>query len=92
MKKCCGVLPVIFVIVAICTGLYLASGDGYPLSSAERREAGIQRDSRGPLGVGRSMDTSNFYERLAPYGSWINLDSYGYVWAPLANGLPLAAL
>src|SRR5271166_2760238 len=34
-----------------------------------------------------SVDASyqNFYDLLAPYGSWLTLDPYGYVWQPSAT-------
>jgi hypothetical protein len=34
-----------------------------------------------------SVDASyqNFYDLLAPYGSWVALDPYGYVWQPSAG-------
>ncbi len=32
------------------------------------------------------MDTSYFYDYLAPYGAWIDNSPYGYVWIPYATG------
>lgn len=44
-----------------------------------------------PPGFGRPhmvqpamMDMSMFYENLAPYGEWINMPQYGWVWSPYA--------
>jgi hypothetical protein len=46
----------------------------------------------GPVGVGVSvgpgvgMNTSYFYDYLAPYGTWVELAPYGYVWQPAGIG------
>src|SRR4030095_13553118 len=31
-----------------------------------------------------TFDVSFFYERLAPYGDWVSLEGYGWVWVPQA--------
>lgn len=31
-----------------------------------------------------TFDVSLFYDRLAPYGDWVHLDAYGWVWTPQA--------
>jgi len=32
------------------------------------------------------MDMDSMYNYLAPYGNWINMDPYGYVWTPRNMG------
>jgi len=37
-------------------------------------------------GYGPDMDMDYMYNYLTPYGSWVNLDPYGYVWTPRHMG------
>ncbi|HSQ79339.1 MAG TPA: cell envelope integrity protein TolA [Candidatus Bathyarchaeia archaeon] len=39
-----------------------------------------------PQGFGATLDINYCYDYLAPYGSWIDLDPYGYVWCPRHMG------
>ena len=39
-----------------------------------------------PQDYGRNADTSYFYDQLAPYGNWVDLNPYGYVWTPSHMG------
>ena len=39
--------------------------------------------SSGPSG---DRDASYFYDTLSPYGTWVNLSAYGYVWVPRNMG------
>jgi hypothetical protein len=39
-----------------------------------------------PQGFGAGLDIGYCYDYLAPYGSWITLDRYGYVWCPRHMG------
>lgn len=39
-----------------------------------------------PQGFGAALDIGYCYDYLAPYGTWIHHDSYGYVWCPRHMG------
>ena len=39
-----------------------------------------------PQGFGATLDIGYCYDYLAPFGSWIDLDPYGYVWSPRNMG------
>jgi hypothetical protein len=39
-----------------------------------------------PQGYGADMDIEYVYTYLAPYGNWVNMDPYGYVWIPRHMG------
>jgi hypothetical protein len=40
----------------------------------------------GPQGFGAALDMDYCYDYLSPFGSWIDLDPYGYVWCPRHMG------
>jgi len=39
-----------------------------------------------PQDYGAEMDIDYAYNYLAPYGNWVNMDPYGYVWTPRHMG------
>ena len=39
-----------------------------------------------PQGFGAELDIGYCYDYLAPYGSWLTLEPYGYVWCPRHMG------
>lgn len=39
-----------------------------------------------PQGYGVTLDLNYCYDYLAPYGTWFDLDPYGYVWCPRHMG------
>jgi hypothetical protein len=86
MKKGLWLIPVIFVIAAGCAGYGSSPGVGYPPNGGSTIDPGAQQYSRGPQGYGQNEDTSYFYDRLSPYGSWIDYNPYGYVWIPRHMG------
>jgi hypothetical protein len=58
---------------------------------ARSPEAGYASDVGGPtIGMlqdyGAAMDIDYAYNYLAPYGNWVNMDPYGYVWIPRHMG------
>lgn len=40
----------------------------------------------GPQQYGPEMGMGSMYEQLSPYGNWVYMDPYGYVWAPRNMG------
>jgi hypothetical protein len=80
MKKSLWLIPVVLVIAAGCAGYGSSPGVGYPPNG------GGPQYSSGPQGYGQNEDMSYFYDRLSPYGSWIDYNPYGYVWVPRHMG------
>lgn len=75
----------IFLWLSVLLGLILASAciyyvpypeGGYPPPEEEGYYEEDYRDDRS------RMDTTYFYDYLAPYGAWVNYPAYGYVWIP----------
>ena len=85
MRKGLWIIPVILAITAGCAG-YGSPGAGYPPGPGSSVSPGGQQYSSGPQGYGRDEDSSYFYDRLSPYGSWIDYNPYGYVWIPRHMG------
>jgi hypothetical protein len=86
MKKNLWIIPVILVITVSCAGYFSSPEVGYPPSGGNTIDPSVQQYSRSPQEYGRNEDTSYFYDRLSPYGNWIDLNPYGYVWTPRHMG------
>jgi len=86
MKKGLWIIPVILLITATCAG-YLSSPEvGYPPNGGSAMDPNVQQYSPSARQYGRNEDTSYFYDRLSPYGNWVDLNPYGYVWTPRHMG------
>ncbi len=75
-------------LCVITLGLLLSVGCGAYMSSPE---TGYAPDRGGPnIGApqeyGSDMDMDSVYNYLSPYGSWVNMEPYGYVWTPRHMG------
>jgi hypothetical protein len=86
MKKALWIIPMILMITAYCAGYFSSPEVGYPPSGGSALAARVQPYSGGPQVYGQNEDMSYFYDRLSPYGEWIDLDPYGYVWVPRHMG------
>jgi hypothetical protein len=86
MKKGFWIIPVILVITTSSAGYFSSPEVGYPPSGGSTIDPSVQQYSRSPQGYGRHEDTSYFYDRLSPYGNWIYLNPFGYVWIPRHMG------
>ncbi len=83
MKKILCIITLSFLLAVGCA-LYTSGQEtgyprntGYPQEYGEYGEYGADRDN---------MDFDYIYNYLAPYGNWIELDPYGYVWTPRNMG------
>jgi hypothetical protein len=85
MRRLLWVIPLVLLITASCAG-YGSPGVGYPPGPGSATYPGDQQYASGPQGYGQDVDTSYFYDRLSPYGSWIDYNPYGYVWVPRHMG------
>jgi hypothetical protein len=86
MKKGLWIIPLILVIAVSCAGYSSSPGVGYPAGAGSAMAPSVAQYSRGPQQYGQNEDTSYFYDRLSPYGDWVELEPYGYVWAPRHMG------
>jgi hypothetical protein len=73
------------LLISLVFGLILAAGciyyvpypeEGYPPPEDPGYYEEDYRD------YPSRVDTSYFYDHLAPYGTWVNYSPYGYVWIP----------
>jgi hypothetical protein len=79
MKKALSSMVLIF-LVALGVAVQAASS-----------ETGLMAKPGGPSAIGRQdpgadLDMDYCYNYLAPYGNWVNLDPWGYVWCPRNMG------
>ena len=86
MKKILWIIPAILVITGSCAGYFSSPEAGYPPSGVTYSAPSVQQYPSGPQQYGRNEDTSYFYDRLSPYGNWVDYSSYGYVWTPRHMG------
>src|SRR5512143_1662952 len=86
MKKILWIIPVILAITVACAGYGSSPGVGYPPSAGGAMYPGDQQYSSGPQRYDQDEDMSYVYDRLSPYGSWIDYNPYGYVWVPRHMG------
>ncbi len=86
MKKGLWIIPLILVITTGCAGYFSSPEVGYPPGGGSSIDPSVQQYSRSPQQYDRNQDTSYFYDRLSPYGDWIDLNPYGYVWTPRHMG------
>ncbi len=86
MKKGLWIIPMILLITATSAGYFSSPEVGYPPGGGSCLDPSVQQYSRSPQQYGRYEDTSYFYDRLSPYGNWIVLNPFGYVWIPRHMG------
>ena len=86
MKRVLWIIPLVLMITASCAGYGSSPGVSYPPGAGSTMYPGDQQYSSGPQGYGQNEDMSYFYDRLSPYGSWIEYNPYGYVWVPRHMG------
>ena len=86
MKKGLWIIPVILMITASSAGYFSSPEVGYPPIGGSAIDLSVQQYFSSPQVYGRNVDTSYFYDRLSPYGNWIELHPFGYVWIPRHMG------
>jgi hypothetical protein len=79
MKKALWIVLLVLLAAVGCAAYFASSDTGYPQAAG------------GPYGYGQQpygtdLDIDYCYNYLAPFGNWINLDPYGYVWCPRHMG------
>jgi len=84
MKRVMWIIPLILLLTA--GGVAVISG-GCPAATGGSNAAGPQDYGQGNgQNSGADLDISYAYDYLAPYGDWVNMDPYGYVWVPRHMG------
>lgn len=79
MKNVLKIFTLVFLVTTACASYIPSSEGGYPAQVRNSYPVG-QQD------YGRNLDIDYTYNYLAPYGNWVNMDPYGYVWAPRHMG------
>lgn len=79
MKKLIWIIPVIFLAATACAAYLSSTDEGYGVGGGGAYIGGPQE-------FGAELDINYCYDYLSPYGSWIDLDPYGYVWTPRHMG------
>ncbi len=69
-------LIVLFLTLAAACVIYVPRDEG-------RVQGPVYDSGPGPYG---DRDSSFFYDTLTPYGTWVRLSAYGYVWVPRNMG------
>jgi hypothetical protein len=79
MKKALWTVALIVFVTLGCAAVVSASEGG-------RRAAPGTADAVGPQEYGADLDMDYCYNYLAPFGNWVRLDTWGYVWCPRHMG------
>ena len=77
MRKGLWIVFAILTVTASYAGNSSSPEAGLPASVRSAIDPGVQPYSAGPQQYGRNEDTSYFYDRLSPYGNWVDLNNYG---------------
>jgi Family of unknown function (DUF6600) len=87
MKRSLCIMALALAMTAGCAAYGPSPGSGYP-PGAGGPYAGSQQGYGQDYGQGhgQDMDQDYMYNYLAPYGNWVDLDNYGYVWIPRHMG------
>jgi hypothetical protein len=84
MKRVLWIIPLILLLtaggVAVVSSGSLAAGGGSNAIGPQDYGQGNGQNS------GTDLDISYAYDYLAPFGDWVNMDPYGYVWVPRHMG------
>jgi hypothetical protein len=76
MKKFIWIVPLVFLAAGGCAACLMASEPGGNVETGAGYGVGV------PQAYGADLDIGFCYDYLSPFGSWINLDPWGYVWCP----------
>jgi hypothetical protein len=75
MKKSAGLIILLAAVAAACI-VYTPRGEGPGPYPYDRQAPGYAGD----------QDVSFFYDALSPFGTWVQMSAYGYVWVPRNMG------
>ncbi len=83
MKNSLWIITLALLLATGCAAYSPSSGNGYP-SSMGGPDVGRPQGYRQEAGP--EMDMDYMYNYLSPYGNWVQLEPYGYVWTPRHMG------
>lgn len=84
MKRILWIIPLVLLLTA---GGVAASSSGCPAAIGGSNAVGAQDYRQGnSQDYGMDLDINYEYDYLAPYGDWVDMDPYGYVWVPRHMG------
>jgi hypothetical protein len=84
MKRVLWIIPLVLLLTAsgiavISSGCRAATGGSNAVGAQDYRQSNGQD-------YGTDLDINYEYEYLAPYGDWVDMNPYGYVWVPRHMG------
>ena len=79
MKKGLWIVTLVLLMATGCFAYASSPQTGYPPNAGGQNFGGPQQ-------YGPDMGMDSVYDQLAPYGNWVILDPYGYVWIPRYMG------
>lgn len=79
MKNALALIALVLLVTAGGAGYVFLSERGNPGETGSRYAIGSQE-------YGMDLDIDYCYNYLAPFGNWVNLDPWGYVWCPRHMG------
>lgn len=83
MKIGLWIIPLTLLIAMGCAAYSPSPGMGYPSGPGGPNVGSPQGYGQD---YGQDMDMDYMYNYLAPYGNWVQMDPYGYVWTPRHMG------
>jgi hypothetical protein len=79
MKNGLWIMTLVLLTAAGCAAYAPTPGPGYPTEGSGQYFGGPQQ-------YGPEMGMDSMYDQMSPYGNWVVLDPYGYVWIPRNMG------
>ena len=87
MKNGLLIILLVFFLAMSCSAYTSSPQTGYPPGAGGQYNGDPQQyNQQYGQQYGENMDMESMYNYLAPYGNWVNLDPYGYVWTPRNMG------
>ena len=86
MKFALWIVALILLVMLSVAAYPAASEAGFSTPGPSVRSPLGQQYYGSPQQYGQNEDSAYFYDRLSPYGDWLELNPYGYVWVPRHMG------
>jgi hypothetical protein len=83
MKNGLWIITLVLLLAVGCAAYSSSPEIGYPPGTGVPNVGSPQGYGQG---YGPDMDMDYMYSYLSPYGNWVNMDPYGYVWIPRHMG------
>jgi hypothetical protein len=89
MRNVLRIVSLIFLFTVGFAAFASSSEGGYPAETGVSNAVGQQNygaQNYGAQNYGGDLDINYAYDYLAPYGNWVYMDPWGYVWCPRNMG------